>query len=347
MEQPGDCRQIFQVNMNQVAKEKSKVYPGEEALPSAAPASLSGVPASATLLTREKQQSKFFTCLLLPSLILLTAITIIPIFFLIGTSFTSWDLSRPGSLQFIGLNNFKRVFTSDPRFWNSVVVQFKLTILTVPAQILTGLGLAVFVREKIKNTILVELARGVFIVPMVIPPIVAALIWKILFTPPVSILSYLSEQAGFGQLAWLGDANLALLAIAIATIWEFFPFCFLLLYAGLLSIPDEPLEAAKVDGASGWQVFRYITMPMLGPVFSIVVLFRVVESIRSFPMIYVMTSGGPGFATEPTNFYAYLQAFSFSYVGYSSAMIIVVFIFTMLLTAFILRRIHWNRRDEL
>jgi multiple sugar transport system permease protein len=218
--------------------------------------------------------------------------------------------------------------------------------MTVPAQIITGLGLAIFVRNKIKNPILVELARGTFIIPMVIPPIVAALIWKILFTPPVSILNYISVQLGLGQLAWLGDAKLALVAIAIASIWEFFPFCFLLLYAALLSLPEEPIEAAKVDGASGWQIFRYVTLPMLWPTMSIVLLFRIVDSIRSFPMIYVMTQGGPGFATEPTNFYAYQQGFSYSYVGYSSAIIVVMFGFTMALTALLLRSIKWNREDE-
>jgi multiple sugar transport system permease protein len=333
------------VTMKPAAKEKPNDILGGGAPPSAASTASHKIPPASSLTGRKKQQSRFYTRLLIPSLVLLTVLTIIPIIYLIVTSFTSWDLSRPGSFQFIGLANYIRVLTSDTRFWNSVLVQIKLTFLTVPAQIITGLALAVFVREKIKSTVLVDLARGVFILPMVIPPIVAALIWKILFTPPVSILSFLSEHAGLGQLAWLGDRNLALVAIAIATIWEFFPYCFLLLYAGLLSIPEEPLEAARIDGASSWQVFLYVTFPMLGPILSIVVFFRVIESIRSFPMIYIMTGGGPGFVTEATNFYAYLEAFSYSYIGYSSAMIIVVLIFTMGITAFILKRIRWNRRE--
>jgi multiple sugar transport system permease protein len=328
--------------MDQIAKKRTKQTKEDEVQTSQA-VSASPRRASVSEIGFQGARARFFTSLLAPSIILLTLITIIPILYLIATSFTSWDLSRPGSLRFTGIDNYIRIFTRDPRFWNSVIVTIKLSVLTVPLQILIGLALAVFVREKVKNPYLVELSRGVFIIPMVIPPIVAALIWKILFTPPVSIISYLAESLGFGPLAWLGDPNLALLAIAIGTIWEFFPFCFLLLYAGLMSIPEEPVEAAKVDGASSWQVFRYITLPMLSPVLSIVILFRVVESIRSFPMIFVMTGGGPGFATEPTNFYAYLQAFSFSYIGYSSSMIIVIFTFTIVMTAFILRRINWNR----
>jgi len=289
------------------------------------------------------EQARFFRSLLMPSVILLTMITILPILYLILTSFTSWDLSRPGSLQFIDIQNYVRIFTKDKRFWNSVIVQLKLSFMTVPAQVILGLALAMFLKERIKNTWLIELARGMLIIPMVIPPIVAAIIWKILFTPPVSIISYVSTSLGFGQLDWLGDPDLALVAIAIAGVWEFFPFCFLLLYAGLLSLPDEPYEAAMVDGSSGWQTFRYVTLPMLMPTISIVLLFRIIDSIRAFPLIFVMTQGGPGFATEPTNFYAYTQAFTFTYVGYSSAMIVVVFFFTMLLTAFMLRRINWHR----
>jgi multiple sugar transport system permease protein len=296
-------------------------------------------------LPYREDQARFYRHLIIPSVVLLTLITILPVIYLIVTSFTSWDLSRPGSLQFIGIQNYLRIFTKDARFWNSVNVQVRLTLMTVPLQIITGLGLATFVKEKIRNGFLIELARGVFIIPMVIPPIVAALIWKILFTPPVSILNYISVELGLGQLAWLGHPRLALVAIAIASIWEFFPFCFLLLYAGLLSLPDEPMEAARVDGASGWQIFRYVTLPMLWPTLSIVLLFRIVDSIRSFPMIYVMTSGGPGFATEPTNFYTYQQAFSYSYIGYSSAIIVVMFGFTLGLTGLLLRSIKWNREE--
>ena len=290
-----------------------------------------------------EKQGRFFRRLLIPSVVLLTMITILPVIFLIVTSFTSWDLSRPGSLQFVNIENYTRIFTRDARFWNSVIVQLKLSLLTVPAQILLGLGLAVFIKERFKGGWLTEVARSTLLIPMVIPPIVAALIWKIIFTPPVSIISYISSEMGFGPLNWLGDADLALVAIAIAGVWEFFPFSFLILYAGLLSLPEEPFEAATVDGATGWQTFWYLTFPMMVPTISIVLLFRIIDSIRAFPLIYVMTQGGPGFATEPTNFYAYTQAFTYTYVGYSSAMIIVVLGFTILLTGLILSRITWHR----
>jgi len=288
-------------------------------------------------------QGRFFQFMLLPSVILLTLITILPVIFLIATSFTSWDLSRPGTLVFIDIQNYKRIFLQDDRFWGTVGVQLKLSLYTVPAQVLLGLALAVFIKERIHKPWLVDITRSTLLIPMVIPPIVAAIIWKILFTPPVSIISYVTSSLGWGPLDWLGDPTLALVAIAIAGVWEFFPFSFLLLYAGLLSLPEEPYEAAMVDGANKWQTFQHITLPMLMPTISIVLLFRIIDSIRAFPLIYIMTQGGPGFATEPTNFYAYKTAFQFTYVGYSSAMIVVVLTFTMVLTGITLRRIRWHR----
>jgi multiple sugar transport system permease protein len=293
-----------------------------------------------------RAQGRFFTILLTPSLILLTMITVLPILFLIATSFTSWDLSRPNSLQFIAFDNFKQLFTSDTRFWNSIQVQAKYTFLTVPFQVLIGLALSIFVKNRVKNSWLAEISRAVFIIPMVIPPIVAGIIWRIMFTPSVSILNFWVTSLGGAKLSWLGNPDLALVALAIANVWEFFPFCFLILYAGLQSLPDEPLEAARVDGASGWQTLQYVTLPMLRPVLSIVILFQLVDSIRTFPLVYIMTDGGPGFVTEPTNYYAFQKAFNYSYIGYSSSMIVIMLLFTLVLTFFILRTIRWNRGTQ-
>jgi len=282
---------------------------------------------------------------LIPSLILLTLITIVPVAYIISTSLTSWDLTLPGSLRFIGPRNYLNLFTGDSRFWNSILVQIRLSLYTVPFEMTIGMLVALYLSNNFRSHWITEIARSTFIIPMVIPPIVAAVIWKILFTPPVSILNYLTTSLGLGQLTWLGDSKLALVAIAVAQVWEFFPFCFLLFYAALMSLPDEPFEAAQVDGASFWQTFRYITLPMLGPTISIVFLFRLVDSLKAFPLIYGMTEGGPGFVTEPPNYYAFVMAFSYSKVGYSSSMIAILFALSMLITFLVMRNIQWTRGE--
>ena len=292
-----------------------------------------------------KKSRQFFSSLLIPSLVLLTLITILPFFYIIITSLTGWDLTRPGSFQFVGVRNYLNLFIKDARFWNSILVQIRLTLYTVPFEMSVGLAVALYLKNNFKAKWLVALSRSVFLIPMVIPPIVAAVIWKILFTPPVSILNYLITTIGLDQLAWLGDPKLALVAIAIAQIWEFFPFCFLLFYAALMSLPNEPYEAAEVDGASFWQSFRYLTIPMLRPTISIVFLFRLVDSLKAFPLIYGMTEGGPGFVTEPPNYYAFVEAFSYSQIGYSSSMIVILFSLSLFLTYLVMRNVQWKRGE--
>jgi ABC-type sugar transport system permease subunit len=139
-----------------------------------------------------------------------------------------------------------------------------------------------------------------------LPPIVVAIIWKVLFTPDISVLNWGLGLLGLRQPAWLSDPSLALPAIAIADIWEWFPFTMLMLLAALQMMPDEPLEAARIDGASAWQVFLHIVLPLLRPALVVTALFRLIESVKAFPLIFVMTGGGPGTVTEATNYYAYL-----------------------------------------
>jgi multiple sugar transport system permease protein len=287
----------------------------------------------------------FYVSLLAPALVLLTLITVVPILYIIGTSLTNWDLTRPDALQFVGVRNFISLFTNDGRFWNSIFVQLKLTTFTVPFEMTIGLLVALFLKKNYRLQWLIDISRSTFLIPMVIPPIVAAVIWKILFTPSVSILNYLVTSLGFDQLAWLGDPTLAIVAIAIAQVWEYFPFCFLLFYAALMSLPDEPFEAAQVDGASYWQTFQMITLPLLKPTVSIVFLFRLVDSLKAFPLIYGMTDGGPGYVTEPPNYYAFVEAFNYSHIGYSSAMIVILFSLSMFITFLVIRNITWARGE--
>jgi multiple sugar transport system permease protein len=175
---------------------------------------------------------------------------------------------------------------------------------------------------------------------------VVALIWKILFTPDISILDWALGLLRLPQPAWLVDPEFALWAIIIADVWEWFPFVMLMLLAALQMLPDEPLEAARLDGASRWQAFRYITLPLLKPAIVVATLFRLIDSVKAFPHIFIMTGGGPGTATEVTNFYAYLEGFSYTYVGYASAVIVVMLVFTLLMSLAVLRVARWEVEVE-
>ncbi|MHB1414849.1 MAG: carbohydrate ABC transporter permease, partial [Chloroflexota bacterium] len=197
-----------------------------------------------------------------------------------------------------------------------------------------GLLIAFLLNQKLR---LVGLLRTVFVIPMVLPPVVVAIIWKVLYTPDISVINYVLGLVGLPKPGWIGDPNLALWSIAIADIWEWFPFSMLMLLAALQMLPEEPMEAALIDGASYWQSLRYITLPLLKPAILLVVIFRIIESIKAFPLIFIMTMGGPGMATEPTNFYAYLQSFNYDYVGYGSAISTVMVVMVILITLAIMR----------
>jgi multiple sugar transport system permease protein len=141
------------------------------------------------------------------------------------------------------------------------------------------------------------------------------------------------------QPAWLVDPSLAIWALIIADVWQWSPFVFLMLLAALQMLPEEPLEAARIDGASSWQIFRHITLPLLRPVLLLAALFRLIDSIKAFPNIFIMTGGGPGTATEATNYYAYLQGFSYTYIGFSSAITVVMLVATFALSWGVIRAV--------
>jgi multiple sugar transport system permease protein len=270
--------------------------------------------------------------LLAPALFGLIAVTAGPLLYLLVTSFTPLDLTRPDSFRFSGFDNYRELLRDD-RFWNSVGVQFRLSAATVLAQLVLGLGLALLLNRPLPFR---EVLRTGFMVPMVLPPIIVAIIWKIWFTPLLTPLNVLTVPLGIVQPSWLTEPALALGTIVLADVWEWTPFTTLILLAALQMMPGEPLEAARVDGASPWQQFLWIILPLLRPALMAAGLFRLIDSFKAFPLIFVMTGGGPGVATEPTNYYAYTQAFNQTFIGYSSAMIVVMLMVTMALSALIL-----------
>jgi multiple sugar transport system permease protein len=269
-----------------------------------------------------RRRTRFYWLLLSPALAVLAVVTIAPFLFLLSTSLTPLNLARPATWWDFSapLANFAELL-DDHRFLDSLGVQFRLSIFTVAFQLLLGLGAALLLNSRLR---FLEAIRALFIIPMVLPPIVVAIMWKVLFTPDISVLNWILGVLGLPQPAWLAHPRLALPAIIIADIWEWFPFALLMLLAALQMMPTEPLEAARIDGAGHWQVFRYVVLPLLRPAIVVTVLFRLIESVKAFPLIFVMTGGGPGTVTEATNYYAFLQGFNYSLIGYAAAISVVV-----------------------
>ncbi|NUX55387.1 carbohydrate ABC transporter permease [Paraburkholderia youngii] len=285
------------------------------------------------------QQRRAFLLGLTPSLIALAAVTLVPTVVLVVVSLTPLSLTNPAaSFRFDDpLVNYRQLL-HDMRFLDSVRTQLKLSLASVTSQLAIGLGLALLLDGK---SALLRGVRTVFLIPMVLPPIVAALIWKILYSPDISPLHRVLESAGYPVSSLIANPSTALWAVAAADTWQWFPFTMLMLLARLQTIPDDPLEAASLDGAGRWQLFRYIVLPYLRPVLVVCGLFRLIDSFKAFPLIYVLTNGGPGTVTEVTNYYSFIEAFNFSYWGYGSAIATVILVGVFLLS-WLIGKLGWN-----
>jgi multiple sugar transport system permease protein len=270
----------------------------------------------------DAERRSFVRWALAPSLIVLFAIAALPAFYLLVTSLTPFQLVNPGSsTDFTApLRNY-RLLPGDPRFVNSLLVQAKLSFWGVLFQVLLGTLLALLLHTQSR---FVEFVRTFFLIPMVLPPIVVAVIWKLIYTPDISPIYYAASLLNITMPSLTSSVDFALTSIIIADTWEWLPFTFLMVLAALQTIPDEYSEAALVDGANKLQIFYYVTLPFITPILVISAMFRLIDSVKAFPLVFLLTGGGPGSVTEVTNYYAYLLAFDFNEIGYSSAVTIVM-----------------------
>ena len=289
-------------------------------------------------------ERRFHRWCLAPTLAVLAAVTVLPTLYLLATSLTplnltqpqtAWDFSRP-------LRNYE-LLVADARLRGSLWVQLTLSFWTVGLQMILGFLFALLLNSRSR---FLEALRTVFLIPMVLPPIVVAIIWKVLYTPDISPAHWALAALGRPMPALITHPAYALAAIIVADVWEWFPFTMLMILAGLQMVPQELVDAARIDGAGAWRLTRHIILPLLRGVLLVAALFRLIDSIKAFPLIFILTDGGPGTVTEVTNYYSYVQAFNFSYLGYSSAITVALVLATVVLSALVLRAIGWGPRSE-
>ncbi|MFT4040993.1 MAG: sugar ABC transporter permease, partial [Thermomicrobiales bacterium] len=270
--------------------------------------------------------------LLLPTVIVLFVLTIYPTFFSFTLSLNEWNMSNRNAVwEFVGAGNYLKIL-QDARFWNSAQVTGTYMLGTIVTQLVLGLGIALLLQRQV---VAAGLVRTALLLPMMTTPVVVGLIWRFMFNPTQGIVNYLLGLVGLPGQNWLGGLQTGLLSVMIADIWEWTPFMVLILLAALQTLPQEPYEAAAIDGASAWQAFQHLTLPLLRPTIVVAVLLRAIDSFKTFDLVYVMTNGGPGTSTETLSFYTYKWGFKFFQMGYASAlsfvMLIMVIIFANIL----------------
>ena len=252
---------------------------------------------------------------LFPGLFVLIGILIFPIGFMIRLSLSSWDTFYPG-LDFIGIENYIRLFTDDSRFWESFFRLSFLSVTTVSLQYIIGFSLALMVWRDI---IFKRFFRVLFLIPMMTTPVIMTVIWRTFFHESLGPVNDVLSIFGVAP-PWLTNEHLAKVTIIIVEVWQWTPFMFLLLLAGLLSLPKEPFLAASVDGAGPIRKFIYVTFPLMAPISIGAIIIRLIEASKIMDTVYVLTSGGPGTSTETSSYYIFVKGLREFQFGYSAAL---------------------------
>jgi multiple sugar transport system permease protein len=276
--------------------------------------------------------------LIAPTIFVLLALSIYPLFYSIKTSLQS----ESGNWT---LQNFVRL-VGDQFFLSALGHTLVYAVVALTLEFLIGLALALLLNAQLRAR---GLARALLLLPMMLPPVVVGVVWRLMLNSNFGAVN--GTLKGFGlnteALTWTASPKLAMASVIIADVWQWTPFMFLILLAGLQAIPQEPYEAALIDGSNAWQTFRHVTLPLLKPAILIALLLRTMDLLRVFDQIFILTEGGPGFATETVSLYIYRTAFRFSNFGYAAAMSFVLLLITNMISVGYIRLLQTEEANAI
>jgi multiple sugar transport system permease protein len=285
-------------------------------------------------LRKDLSERALGALLLLPAAVLLLVVVVYPIATLFWNSLHSVDLANPvAGESFVGLANYRRA-VDDDRFWHSAWNTVLFIAITVPGALVLGLGLALLANLPFRIKWPVRLG---LLLPWALPLVFAGLIFRWFFEYQTGVVNDLLARIGVAPISWLSDPTFAFAAICVAIMWKASSFMALMLLAGLQTIPRSLYEAAEVDGASNWQQFWEITLPMLRPTIFVALIFRTITAIQTFDIPFAMTGGGPGDSTETLAMYTYKTTLDFLDFGYGSALAALMFVLSIVATTGYLR----------
>lgn len=265
---------------------------------------------------------------------------VFPVLYTLYMSVHSWFASSVAGPEFVGLQNFRRAFVEDERFRNALWLTVYFTGLATALQLVLGVSLALLLNRPFRGK---GLVRSIFLLPMVATPVAIALVWMMMYNPTLGVMNYLVGLVGLGPYKWVSDATIVVPALAAVDTWEWTPLITLITLAGLATLPLEPYESARIDGASAAQMFWRITLPLLRPTVIVALLFRAIDCLKTFDIIYVMTQGGPGFASETLNVYTFQVGLFYFHIGYASSLLVILFALVLAVSLLLIkmRRGSW------
>ena len=277
---------------------------------------------------------------LLPLVALLLVFTVYPLIYNIWLSFHEY-VPRRRALEYVGLSNWAQLW-EDARFWQSLTITFVYFAVALAIELALGMAIALLLDS---DGFGFGFLRGLLTMTLVIPPAIAGMMYLLMEDPQFGVISYFLQWTGLLDPAHpiLATASTALAGVLLPEIWQWTPFMVLIFLAGLRALPPEPYEAAMIDGASQWQIFRRITLPMMSKVIAIAVLIRGIDLFRVFDYVFVMTSGGPGTSTYTLSLYAWQQTFSFVKWGYGATLSLVTLAIILVVASLFIKiaKVRW------
>jgi multiple sugar transport system permease protein len=306
---------------------------------SAAPAALAAdrAPGAPAVVPKEWRPPTYWP-FVVPAVAVVGGVIVFPWVFTLWMSLQGWKVGEPS--RFVGFSNYARLLT-DARFIESVLHTVVYTVLAVILPLLLGVTAAMIFHARFPAR---GFLRGLFVMPMMATPVAIALVWTMMFHPQLGVMNYLLSLIGIPPQLWIFHPATVIPSLVMVETWQWTPLVMLILLGGLAAIPTEPYESALMDGASQWQMFRYITLPMLGPFILVAAIIRTIDAVKSFDIIFAMTQGGPGTASETINLYLYSVAFVYYDIGYGSAIALIFFLLVVALSVLLLylrRRTQW------
>ena len=282
-------------------------------------------------LSIQQRDQRFGFLLTLPGLATLFIIIIFPLVFTIITSFYDYTLLNPNHDDFVGLENYQEVLEEE-YIGHSVIITIQFVLATVFIEFIIGFALALAL-DKVQR--FKSIYYLILLAPLMINPVVVGLMWRMILHTELGIMNYLLKLLSINRVNWLGDSDIAFWTIVFVDIWHQVSFMTILLLAGLAALPREPYEAARMDGASALRCLIYITLPLMRPVIIVALLLRLIFAVKTFDIIYIMTKGGPGIATDLVSYFIYRSAFFSLDIGRASALSVGLLVIVLLLTFYL------------
>jgi multiple sugar transport system permease protein len=276
-----------------------------------------------------------------PTVVLLVGLVAFPVGLVVYTSLTDWFLYTPEARKFVGLHNYLQAW-ADPRWLGAVWHTFYFAAGSVLVQLVLGLAIALLFNREFKGK---TFYRSVFMLPMIAMPTAISLVWIIFFNNTYGLLNYLLWQVfGIPPVEWVSNPAIAIPSLILVQVWQWTPFMTLLILAGLQSLPIDPFEAARIDGATSWQMLRHITLPLLKGHIIVALILRSIFAVKEFDTILTITEGGPNWATETMNMNVYFNAFDYGHTGEAAARGVIFFVFILAIQALLvaLRSRSWS-----